>query len=381
MKTLLVALQGLRGAPARSILVIATLTLGMLGLVAVLSATSVMRDAVTQKAILLGGDATTVQVSVSGLSPGDGLDAAIAQLQQRSGAASAAATIDDADVGLWTDGERLDLASVTFSTPSLRSIRPFPVIAGEWLSSADLLAPRIVVNEAAAEMLDASLSLGLGTQDARVAAVVGGVVRDGDDQPHAYVDIGQYGGFDLRSPTIDVVLHGPDLREDDARAAANSLVSLGAAFQMNDTMRTDRVDTLASEVATTAQVLFVLGALALGTTILGIMNVGLSSARSRAREFTLRRVMGASRLRIALIVMLESQILAVVSAAIAFGGSYLLFPVVIGSFGSQLGVAPPPYSAWYGLLCLIVACSTAALSSVLPALLSYRRDLSDVMRT
>ncbi|MFC4245116.1 hypothetical protein ACFOYW_17245 [Gryllotalpicola reticulitermitis] len=48
--------------------------------------------------------------------------------------------------------------------------------------------------------------------------------------------------------------------------------------------------------------------------------------------------------------------------------------------GTQIGIATPAYEPRYGLICLAVASATAAASSIVPALLSYRRDLSGVMR-
>lgn len=382
MKTLLVALQGLRGAPVRSALVVLTLTLGMLGLVAVVSATAVMQDAVTQKAILTGGDRSTIQLSISNVGSVSALDETVRQMQARTAARSIAATLEDSEVNVWADGTRVDELAVTFATASLRDVRPFPIIAGEWISGANDLAVRIVLNEAAIDSLRDAGGLTLGkAMDPRITAVVIGSVRDGDNRPHAYVGIADYLRFSPTLPTVTMALSGTTLSRENVLAAAAALTALGASFTYGDAVRSDQIDGLASEVATTAHVLLVLGVLALASTVIGILNIGLATARTRSREFALRRTMGASRRKIAAIVMVESQLLALASAAIAFAASYALFPVVVGSFGERLGVDVPPFQPWYGLVCLIVAVLTAATSTLIPALLSYGRDLSEVMRS
>lgn len=381
MKSLRVAFQGLRGAPVRSVLVILTLTLGMLGFVAVISATAVMQQAVTQKAILTGGDEVTAQVAISGVGSTDVLQRTMSQLRGRTDARKVAATLEDSDVGIWSGGAPADNVALTFATPSLRQIRPFPLILGEWISDQDSLAPRLVLNEAAYARLDTGVSVGVGTSETRLDAVVIGVVRDGDDQPHAYLSLTDYLRFESTFGPVMIVLNGPALVPEDIAGAAKMLAELGAPFTPGEATRTDRVGGLASEIATTAQVLLVLGTLALATTIVGILNIGLATARARSKEFALRRTMGASRANIAGIVMLESQILALIAAIVATAASLVLFPLVVGSFGDQLGIEAPPYEPWYALVSLVVATVTAGLSTLVPAFLSYGRDLSEVMRT
>jgi putative ABC transport system permease protein len=237
-----------------------------------------------------------------------------------------------------------------------------------------------VVNTAARDQLDPGSPIRIGVPDHLVPLIVTGVVRDGIDEPRVYVEISEYFRFAPVDGSIAVELHAPKLPQDAVKASIRQMTALGAPIELLETHRTDRLGGLAAEVGTTTQVLLILAVLSLASTVVGILNVGLSTAKARAREFTLRRTMGASRAHVAVIVMTESQILAVGAALVAFGGSFLLFPVVIGAFGSQLGIAPPVYDPAYGLICLVVASLAAAASSIVPALLSYRRDLSSVMR-
>lgn len=380
MRTLLIASQGLRGTPVRSILVIVALTLGMLGFVAVLTANQVEQQTLTQKAILTGGMPATVELTITGPRSEAQAVQAGRQLGRRLGADAVAAFVQDENVTVWSQSKILDDVDVTFATPSLTSVRPFPQASGAWLSDRAFAAPRVEVNEKAAKTLGARHGLSLGTSDTRLRFTIVGVVRDGSDDAHVYVPASDYALFSDDSPVWHLQLHAPQLNDDDAIAAAHTLTGLGAPFELGDAHRTDTVDELSAELDSTTRVLLVLGALGLASTIVGILNVGLATASGRSKEFALRRTLGASRGGIALIVMVESQLLAIVSALVAFAGSFLLFPVVVGAFGAQLGVAVPAYDPRYGVVCLVIASLTAAVSSLVPALLSYRRDLSSVMR-
>jgi putative ABC transport system permease protein len=379
VRTLIVALQGLRGAPVKSILVVLALTLGMVGFVAVLTADQVMRDAVTQRAVLLGGNASTYQATIA-VPPGDGEAGRAADQLERRLAATGAASIEDLDVGVWSDGAVMNDVAVVFTEPELRDILPFPLVEGSWLIDAVVLAPRVALNEAARDALGGAKLYEIGTQDQRVTFSRMGVVRDGRSTPQVYIHLDEYSRWNVSPSAVSIRLHSPTLSEDEVRMAARQLGAVGASFTLRDIARTDQVDLLADEIGTTTRVLFVLGLLSLASTVVGIANVGLATARSRAREFTLRRAMGASRSQLALIVIVESQILAGAAAVIAVAGSYALFPAVVGAFDAQLGVTPPPYQWHYALICLIVASATAIVSSIVPALLSYGRDLSGVMR-
>ena len=379
MRTLLIALQGLRGAPVRSILIIVALTLGMLGIVASFGAHAVMRETLTQRAILIGGKAATVEAKLHGIGSREEAESATEQLRRAVGAETAAAMISDPDVTVWMGADQIVATTVTFATSSLAEIRPFPVVRGSWLRASDWLAPRVVVNEAAARAFEGAAPL-LGTQEARTKMSVVGVIRDDEDDPHVYAELGDYWHFAARPESVSVSLHAAKLDEDQVRTRITKLSDLGAHYQLADVSRTDTVSDLSRELESTAQVLVVLGSLGLASAVAGILNVGLATAAARSREFALRRAMGAKKAQIVMIVMIESQILAIAAGLVAFGASFALFPLIVGAFGPQLGVATPAYDPSYGLLCLLVASVTAALSSLVPALMSYRRDLSGVMR-
>ncbi|QAY59678.1 FtsX-like permease family protein [Microbacterium protaetiae] len=380
MRTLLIALQGLRGAPIRSILVVAALTLGMLGFVAVLSAQQVMRETISQRALLTGGPETTLSVTIQGLGTAPEVGRVLEQVKRRTGAASASALVEDTHTTIWTEGHQEERSRVTFVTPSYRQIHPFPIIDGDWLSPTSTLSPRVVINEPAVQLLAHATHPQLGTTEYREPITVIGVVRDGEDDPHVYVMFDRYFQFWTHDLILNIELSSPSLDQDVVKGAIKHLNGLGAPIELMDIHRTDRLSSLAAELGTSSQVLLILAVLGLASTVIGILNVGLSTARARSKEFTLRRTMGASRAQVAAVVLVESQLLAVGAAIIAFGGSFMLFPMVVGTFGAQIGVEPPGYRASYGLVSLVIASAAAASSSIIPALLSYRRDLSSVMR-
>lgn len=380
MRTLLIAWQGIIGDRVRSALIVVALTLGMLGFVTVLSARTILVDAVTQRALLSDGPAATVEVTLSAVGDRDDVDLARTQLQRRVGAESTAIVSELPEVGIWSAEGMFDRLAVSFVSPDLIAIRPFPVVDGSWLRDAPTIAPRAVVNEAARTLVDGAGRLDLGTADSRTRVVVSGVVRDGQSEPRAYVGIEEQDRWARDPDTIRILVHGPTLTESDVRSSVVSLGGLGAQMSLETVRRVDRVEEYAEEIAATSRILLILGALSLASTIVGIANVSLATARTREREFVLRRTVGARRTHLAIITVIESQILALGAAAIAFAGSFLLYPVVVQSFGALIGLTPPPYSALAGLIALGVASVSAFVSSLVPTIAAGRQDISSVMR-
>lgn len=380
MRTVIVALQGVRSEPVRSVLVVVALTLGMLGFVSVVAADRVLADAVTQRALLQGGPVATFVVTTTAPKGVEDLRTVQRQLAARTGAIHSALSVEAPEVTLWAGGAPQAQVAVSFVSPDLQTVRPFYMTDGTWISGDELLAPTAVVNGAALRLLQNLGPLAVGTQSSRTAATVIGIVEDGLTTPQAYVDIESVMPWWGEVANAKILLTAPSLNADNVRSDGIALTGLGSALDITGVERMDTVEQLADELAATSRVLLVLGAVSLLSTVVGIANLGLATARARASEFTMRRTFGASRWQIASITMLESQTVAIIAAAAATGLSYLLFPTIVGAFQVPGGISPPAYSIDYGILCLVVASATALISSLAPAFLSFRRDISGVMR-
>ena len=380
MKIFLIAWQGVRADLVKSALLILTITLGMLGFVSVVSAERVLLDSVSQKAILLGGASATFVVSTTAPAETSNLEKFGEQLSARVGASASSVQIANPEVYLWVDNQPNMAIGVDFVSQGLLKVRPFVPLEGTWFGQDESLAPSIVVNRTAAEQLSSAETIQLGTGYLRKTVSVIGVVEDGEFEPKAYLSLNYVDSWPSSNSEFGVLLTAPHLTKDMIEIAARHLLDFGSRTRAMDVTRLDTIERLAQELAATTRVLLVLGFLSLTATTLAVANMGLATAKTRAREFDLRQAFGASRLQIASITIVESQILALIAALIASVLSYAAYPFVVEVFGVPIGVEPPSYSIEYAALCLVVSSATALLSSIVPALISFRKDISDVMR-
>lgn len=380
LKILLIAWQGVRADAVKSALLILTLSLGMLGFVSVVAAERVLLDSVSQRAILAGGPSATFVVLTSRTSETINLERFSHQLGVRVGAAASSVQLANPEVYLWVDNRPNLAVGVDFVSRSLVEVRPFVTLEGTWFGARELLAPMIVLNRLAAEQLEAADVIQLGSSSLLKSANVIGVVEDGQFEPRAYVPLSYADLWPSSNTEARVLLTAPNLTEGQIDAATQHLFDFGSRMQAVDISQLDTMGRLAQELTATTRVLLVLGYLSLIATMLAIANMGLTTAVARAKEFDLRQAFGANRWQIASITIVESQILASISAIIASALSYAVYPLVVEVFDAPSGVQLPSYSLDYAALCVGVASATALVSSIVPALISYRKDLSNVMR-
>ncbi|HLO81452.1 MAG TPA: ABC transporter permease [Chitinophagaceae bacterium] len=97
--------------------------------------------------------------------------------------------------------------------------------------------------------------------------------------------------------------------------------------------------------------------------------VNLSTARAmlRAKEISIRKVIGAAKTQLFMQFIVETALLFVVAAVLALGMIYILMPVFNRISGKQMSLDPGDYHLWVVLLTAITG--TLAASSIYPALL------------
>jgi hypothetical protein len=381
VRILLLALQGFRSDPVKSLLTVVALTLGMLGLVSIVAAQSVLAQSVTQRALAQGGPTATYSVSVSGALTPVELSRFATQLRIATGADAAAAAIDDSDVALTaSDGRRVD-ATVRFVDDGLWHIRRAHLSSGSWLGvlPATLAVP-LLLNDTATASSDSG-AFAIASQGVAITASVAGVIDDGETAAVVYAPLADATRFvGGKGRTRSVQLTGGELTHESVVGAVARLRSFGVDAEVSEISRTDTVDQLRRELATTGNVLFALGALSLVAAVTAVANVGLATARVRAREYALRRTLGASRRQIALATVVESQLTGLIAAAVSAGAAWLLFPLMLGLFDPPQGLDVPGFSLEWVALCVVVASGASLLAGLVPAAISFRRDNSAVMR-
>lgn len=266
---------------------------------------------------------------------------------------------------------------MTAFVSSLRSIRPFPVISGEWPTNRATLVPSIAVNRAAAQLGVLTLRPTPGV--APMAVTIAAVVEDGQETPQAWLPLQQLrirAGADPDA-ALQIIARDPGHDEsigsrlDEAASLCDLRINEGA-------QRVDIVETLASTLDTMRATFLGVGAVTLFVGVIGILNIGLATIHERAEEFSLRRSLGATRRDIALLVLAESMMIGLLGALVASGVCWGLYSTVAPAVASGVGTGSFPIQAC--LVGLGVGAAAGALGGAMPAVRASRLPIAVVMR-
>jgi len=299
--------------------------------------------------------------------------------------------LPDPDAAPPPSGQAIEL-NLTAMTGDVRQFRPFRQVSGQWLDfgSAPSLAPRIVLNREAAKgfsryRIPAQMHIDGAIADATPRII--GVIDDGSDQPGAYVRAdellnwlppasfspGNYGGGVqvLLSPTAaetEQILH-------------SRLVAIGFAEGMLHIETVNSKERIADQLALTRWIFLGMAGLVLLIGVAGILNVGLATVGERIEEFALRRAVGTPRSLLAAIVLAETLLTGLFTAAAAIGVGALAF----GAFGGLLAERDPalqnldfPWQA--GVAGVIAGLVAGLLGGLIPALRAARIPIATIMR-
>lgn len=387
MNLLRIALRSVLGYWIRAVLAVAALCAAVVGVVTVAASSSTVEATVEARAILQGGPSATD--AVTGLSGSLGLRESVLvarELRAVYGNASVVrvATLESTYLG---KGGLSFRTPVAFTEPGLVGIRPFHIVSGTWLSAPTALRDHVVVNTVAAAQDDLEPGDRISLKSADVAttvpAIISGIVEDGGENPQAYATISGSSAIldgNQQQLTVGFDVTADGLSSTELVGLLNRWNSIARSSVAWEAERIDTVDRLRAEVETSRVAFLLVGAFGLFAGIVAIANIGLSTLRERSSELSLRRALGARSWHIPLLMLLESQLVAVVAAIIAVIVSYLLYPAVVAQYAAPYGVRAPPFPWPVALLGVAVGMVTALLGSLVPALNSLRLRLSDVMR-
>ncbi|MBU7597691.1 FtsX-like permease family protein [Streptomyces sp. P38-E01] len=426
----LVAWQGVRRRPLRHTLTALSLLVGVLGVVLVQGAGDHLEDALVRDAVLGNGRSTTLLVPVTGSgrevglrenvadwqavlsrlsADGDGVAAAF--VQDSTARIHAADTVPtdtpgggtDSGTGVASDGgagpasrtglrdgggeELVPGITLLGVDPGLRLIRPFPVVRGRWFETPTY-GPQLVLNRAAWRQVPPDgtpLALSRTGAHDRYRARLVGVVDDGSDEPQGYVSLAGGGpwnsGVHHRRSAVALLLHSPSLDADTLRARIEAHAQItGRLGELGDIRRLDNVDDHAAQLDAGRRAFLAAAALVLLVGCLGILNVGLATTRERSEELSLRRSFGAARGHLVRIVVLESQIVALLAAAAAIGIACLVTDPLLQQLGGRARLEPsgPPFGAM--VAGVLTSCGVALVGALAPALRAARVPIARAAR-
>jgi len=288
-------------------------------------------------------------------------------------------------------GQAIEVAMKSV-TGDIRQFRPFRVEAGEWLdsSSAPSLSPRIVVNKQAAEGFarhKVPAEMRVEGAVANTTPRIVGVVDDGSWGPTIYIRSDELLNWmsveslsDERYGGVELML-APGSTADLQQTLRSRLVASGVASEEISFQTVNSLKEMQSQLTLMRWIFLGMAGLVLLIGVAGILNVGLATVGERIEEFALRRAVGTPRLLLAGIVLAETLLTGLLTAAFAIGvGAVGLkaVSVVLGSREPFLQDVAFPWEA--GVAGVIAGLVAGVLGGLIPAVRAARIPIATVMR-
>ncbi|MFI6759230.1 ABC transporter permease [Micromonospora sp. NPDC050417] len=287
-------------------------------------------------------------------------------------------------------GAAIELSLIAL-TGDVRQFKPFRSVAGDWLdfSSTPSLAPGLVLNEEAAKgfaryQVPAEMRVVGATANPTPRII--GVVDDGNQQPTAYTRADEMGNW-LPAPTGGGN-YGPGLQvmlAPTARDAEQLLrVRMVAAGVPADQIHFETINArerIAKELALFRWIFLGMAGLVLLIGVAGILNVGLATVGERVEEFALRRAVGTPRSLLAGIVLAETLLTGLFTAALAIGLCAAGVSAASAIFGGREQFLQDLVFPWEaGVAGVIAGLVAGVLGGLIPAVRAARIPIATVMR-
>jgi putative ABC transport system permease protein len=273
---------------------------------------------------------------------------------------------------------------LTALTGDVRSFRPFRAESGTWLdfSTVPAMSPRLVLNKEAAKGFtrhQVPAEMRITGAKANVTPQFIGVIDDGDVQPRAYVRLDEltnwlpatnFEGGELR---VMMVASTPV-----EQVLASRLKGIGAEtyIQTNDYHKQQE-----KELSLIRLIFLGMAGLVLLIGVAGILNVGLATVGERVEEFALRRAVGTPRSLLAGIVLAETLLTGLLTAAAAIGasaGALKVLSMLMGDSEPLLRNVQFPWEA--GVAGIIAGVVAGILGGFVPAIRAAGIPIATVMR-
>jgi putative ABC transport system permease protein len=285
-------------------------------------------------------------------------------------------------------GQAIELR-LTAMTGDVRAFRPFRPRSGRWLTfgSVPALSPRIVLNEEAAKgfaRYKVPAEMHVEGATANITPQLVGVVDDGSSEPQAYVRLDELTTWlPVRDGSPDggggpevQVLMAPATAVEQVLTAKLKGIGADAVVQSVQSRKE-----MQKELALIRLVFLAMAGLVLLIGVAGILNVGLATVGERVEEFALRRAVGTSRSLLAGIVLAETLLTGLLTAAAAIGAGAAALKVVTMVAGDSEPFLQDLQFPWQaGVAGIIAGLVAGLLGGLIPAVRAARIPIATVMR-
>lgn len=378
--TLQLAVRMARGHARRHLLTLVTLALGLAGLVTIAAAATTMSRTVEYNEMLLHGRSTTVTIALKPIASATDIDRVTKQALAVSGGGTLAAPFVRSSVMTVTDPADLSGTQLILTDHNLATLRGWPVLDGSWLSTSRDQQPTAVGNRVAAahgaRPGDVVRVTGGG------AVVIRGTIDDGQSDPNLYLRLDQYSPLRLFTDAFaaSVMVSGPGLDASELDQRLTLIEDLSRIAPIDSITQSDTLASLQRQRTATAVVFSIVAIFSALSLAIGIINIGLATSRERALELSLRRALGFSRPRLAVAIVIESQLVAIMAAVLAAGVAAAIFPWLLSQLTTLPGAQGAPYSVEASFFGLAIGVAACLVGSCAPVVNMWRMPMSIVMR-
>jgi putative ABC transport system permease protein len=294
------------------------------------------------------------------------------------------------------DGQAIEVSMVAL-TGDIRPFKPFRPVSGSWLdfTSAPSLAPRIVLNEEAAKGLRQYRVPGemmIEGATHHVTPQIAGVVQDGNSQPRIYMRLDELRTWmpsaaatsdanKFRGGGTQLELYLQPGSDELQQLIKAKLVGAGIPQDQLHFQAVNSKERMQSELKIMRLIFLGMAFLVLLIGVAGILNVGLATVGERVEEFALRRAVGMSRMLLAGIVLAETLLTGLLTAALAIGAGAAGLQVALMMFGSRFPSLQGTTFPWEaGVAGVIAGLIAGVLGGLIPAIRAARIPIATVMR-
>ena len=258
---------------------------------------------------------------------------------------------------------------VVFTTSPYNQIYNLPMSSGEWLNgSGSNYSLEIVINKEAESYFNAPYAVGnVGSSLALTPFRIIGIVNDGRDVATVYID-----AYSVAST------HG--LTTEQIYSALSDCIADTVGGELEYSGRSDVGNTYDSVLSMLQIGLLVTSLLLLFVSILGQINIGLSSLEQRTHELLISRAIGASRSNIVLLVLGSQLILSAFVCVVSILISILLVQGIGMYLPADSPVPSPDYPILVAIIAVVASVATALLGGLLPALKAAKLEPALALR-
>ena len=275
---------------------------------------------------------------------------------------------------------------VIFTTTGYNKVYNLPMSSGNWFYSSEtnnILC--MVVNKEAESYFNTSYAVGNPKNSLALTPFnVTGIVNDGKDIPTIYIDvqaIEQLVPNMWQVQSANIYWHMTNgLTTKQMYSALQDILKETIGGHLENTGRSDIGNAYDSVLAMLQLGLLVTSFLLLFVSVLGQINIGLSSLEQRTHELLIRRAIGASRANIVTLV-LGTQLIISIFVCIA---SILLSLLIVEGISVLLPpdspITAPSYPIFSAVIAVITSVIVALLGGLLPAIKAAKLELALALR-